>query len=192
MTNVAETDLENIVFSYQPSNLNIINDGHTIQVNYDEGSYIEVDGVRYDLLQFHFHAPSEHLIEGQPSDAELHLVHKSAGGITAVVGLFLLQGDVENAFLAPVFDNLPAEEGQVLIIDTQVNVAYILPMGKGTYRYGGSLTTPPCTEGVNWFLMTLPIEISVDQLAAFTAIVDANNRPVQPLNDRIVTEDTSH
>jgi carbonic anhydrase len=192
MAQFTETDLENIVFSYQLSNLNMVNNGHTIQVNYDEGSFIEVDGVRYDLLQFHFHAPSEHLIDSQPSDGELHLVHKSADGATAVVGLFLLQGEIENASLAPIFDNLPAEEGQVQTIDTQINAGFFLPMGKGTFRYGGSLTTPPCTEGVSWFLMTLPIEISVEQFAAFTAIIDANNRPVQPVNDRAVTEDTTH
>jgi carbonic anhydrase len=191
LAELTESDLANITFSYQPSELNIVNNGHTIQVNYDEGSYIEVDGLRYDLRQFHFHAPSEHLVKGQPNDAELHLVHQSADGATAVVGLFLLQGAVENVSLAPVFDNLPAEEGPAQTIDTQINADLFLPMGKATFRYSGSLTTPPCTEGVNWYLMTLPIEISAEQLAAFTGIIDGNNRPVQPLNDRIVTEDTT-
>jgi carbonic anhydrase len=187
---LTESDLVNITFSYQPSDLNIINNGHTIQVNYDEGSYMEVNGQRYDLLQFHFHAPSEHHVTGQPSDAELHLVHKSADGATAVVGLFLLKG-ITNTFLAPVFDNLPAEEGPAETIDAEVNADLFLPMGKATFRYSGSLTTPPCTEGVSWFLMTLPITISAEQLAAFTDIIDGNNRPVQPLNDRTVTEDTT-
>src|SRR4051794_39968661 len=91
-----EKDLANITFSYQPSKLNIVNNGHTIQVNYDEGSSIEVDGTRYDLVQFHFHAPSEHQIHGKPNDAEMHLVHKSADGATAVIALFLQQGEVEN------------------------------------------------------------------------------------------------
>jgi carbonic anhydrase len=186
-----EKDLANIAFSYQPSKLNILNNGHTIQVNYDEGSYIEVDGTRYDLVQFHFHAPSEHLIDGKPSDAEMHLVHKSADGATAVVGLFLQQGEVENVALAPVFDNLPPEEGPAETIDAEVNANLVFPMGKATYRYSGSLTTPPCTEGVSWFVMTLPVEISTEQLAAFTAIIDGNNRPVQPVNDRTVTEDTT-
>jgi carbonic anhydrase len=185
-----ESDLANITISYQPSTLNILNNGHTIQVNYDEGSYMEVDGQRYDLAQFHFHAPSEHNVDGQASDAELHMVHKSADGATAVVGLFLVQG-VENASLANVFDNLPAEEGPVETIDLQVNAAEFLPMGKATFRYNGSLTTPPCTEGISWFLMNSPVEISAEQLADFTAIIDGNNRPLQPLNDRTVTGDTT-
>ena len=107
ITHAAPSDIPNIVFSYSPSAVNIVNNGHTIQVNYDAGSYIEIDGVRYDLVQFHFHAPSEHTINGKRYPAELHLVHKSASGELAVVGVMFEKG-TENLALAPVWSHLPA------------------------------------------------------------------------------------
>lgn len=186
----APQDLANLAFHYQPSKVNILNNGHTVQVNYDPGSYIELDSVRYDLAQFHFHDPSEHTINGQPAAAELHLVHKSADGKTAVVGVLIKVGAENPAFKA-VWDNLPASSGPVQTVNAEVNAAAMLPAVQTTFRYTGSLTTPPCTEGVKWNVMVNTIELSQAQLDAFTKIIEGNNRPVQPLNGRPLVEDNT-
>ena len=183
-------DLANIAFDYKTSKLNILNNGHTVQVNYDPGSSIELDGTRYDLAQFHFHAPSEHSIAGKAADAELHLVHKSADGKLAVVGVLIEKG-AENPAFATVWQNLPAEAGEPQTLAGEVDAAAMLPAEQMTYRYDGSLTTPPCSEGVEWNVMTTPIQMSEAQLAAFTALFEGNNRPVQPLGDRALVEDSS-
>lgn len=186
----AQVDLANLVISYQPSALNILNNGHTIQVEYDPGSYLELDGKRYELKQFHFHAPSEHEIDGKAAAAELHLVNAAADGQLAVVGV-LLEAGAENSALQPVWEHLPATAGPVQTFASTVDAAALLPGEQTTYRYSGSLTTPPCTEGVSWLVMTTPLQLSADQLAAFTAIVGGNNRPVQPLADRALEEDVT-
>lgn len=185
-----EEDLANITFNYQPSKVNILNNGHTIQVNYDEGSSIDLDGMTYKLAQFHVHAPSEHSVEGKLADAELHLVHKSDDGKLAVVGVLINKG-AENAAFKDVWAHLPAEKADAMTVDGMVMAADMLPQVQTTYRYAGSLTTPPCSEGVAWNVMTTPIEMSEAQLAAFSAIVEANNRPVQPLGDRSLVEDST-
>ncbi|MCP4363297.1 MAG: carbonic anhydrase family protein [Chloroflexi bacterium] len=173
-----------IVFNYQPSALNILNNGHTIQANYDEGSSIEVDGKPYNLLQFHFHALSEHTINGNYSPMEMHLVHQSDDGNFAVVGVMLNNGG-ENAAYTPMFDNLPAQESEAETIGgVTVNADDLLPQDRGYYRYNGSFTTPPCTEGVSWFVMSTPVELSDAQISAFEQICNGNYRPVQPLNAR--------
>jgi carbonic anhydrase len=183
-------DLANIAFHYQPSKINILNNGHTVQVNYDAGSYIELDGARYDLAQFHFHAPSEHTINGKAAAAEVHLVHKSAGGQLAVVGTLIESGET-NPALAAVWDRLPAKEGPVQTFDAPFSADGLLPADRLTERYAGSLTTPPCSEDVRWNVMTTPIHVSAAQLAALTGIVGQNSRPVQPLYERTVVRDTS-
>jgi carbonic anhydrase len=186
----APEDLANITFNYQPSAINILNNGHTIQVTYDPGSFIELDGTRYDLDQFHFHAPAEHSVDSALAEAELHLVHKSADGELAVVGVLIEPGE-ENPAFQSVWANLPAEETAETTVEGEVNAADMLPAVQTTYRYSGSLTTPPCTEGVKWNVMTTPIEMSAAQLAAFTQIFEGNNRPVQALGERTLSEDTS-
>ena len=190
ISNPNPQDLANLVFHYQPSKINILNNGHTIQVNYDAGSYIELDGVRYDLLQFHFHSPSEHSINGELVEAELHLVHKNADGNLAVVGI-LINAGAENAAFKTTWDNLPSQAGPVQQVGAEVDAAAMLPVQQATYRYNGSLTTPPCSEGVKWNVMTEPIEMSETQLAAFTSIFEGNNRPTQPLDGRTLIEDTT-
>lgn len=170
--------------------INILNNSHTIQVNYDTGSYIEIDGVRYDLLQFHLHAPSEHSVNGILAEAELHLVHKNADGKLAVVGLLITAG-AENPAFTTTWANLPATTSPVQTVSGQVNAAEMLPASQETYRYDGSLTTPPCSEGVKWSVMVEPIEMSEAQLAAFTSIFDGNNRPVQSLAGRTLMEDNT-
>lgn len=187
----SEQDLSNISFHYQPSEVNILNNGHTAQVNYDAGSYIELDGVRYDVAQFHYHAPSEHALDGQLFAAELHIVHKNADGKLAVVGLLLQEG-AENAAFDPFLNNLPAEQSDVKDAGVKINAADLLPAVQTTFRYSGSLTTPPCTEGVSWLVMTTPVELSAAQLTALEELFGhPNNRPVQELNDRPLAEDST-
>jgi len=188
ITMLALQTLEDINFHYEPTALTILNNGHTIQVNYDDGSFVEFGGNRYALVQFHFHTPSEHSFAGQLAAKEMHLVHENAEGNLAVVGVMINEGK-KNAALAPVWEHLPAEEGQKQTFDVRVNVLDLLPAQHQTYRYSGSLTTPPCSENVTWFMMTNPIEMSISQLKAFKQIFQLNNRPVQPLNDREIVMD---
>ncbi len=183
-------DIPNIAFHYQPFALDIVNNGHTVQVNCAPGSYIELDNQRFDLVQFHFHAPSEHLIKGQHADAEMHLVHKSAEGRLAVVGVMLRKGDT-NAFLEPIFKAIPKPEQKATYASVMVNPASLLPTDPRSYRYDGSLTTPPGTEGVKWCLMTEPVTLSAAQLKTFQHFYHHNNRPPQALNGRVVLQDTS-
>ena len=184
---VAETATENpadISFNYQPTALNIFNNGHTIQVNYDPGSTITVGGKTYTLKQFHFHLPSEHTLASQPAAMEMHFVHQSDDNQLAVVGVMLESGS-ENSAYAPVFNNLPAQEGDPEAVSgVTINAGELLPQDRTYYRYNGSLTTPPCTEGVQPLVMTRPVQLSEAQIAAFKAIFPQNARPVQPFNDR--------
>jgi len=180
-----------IVFDYGPAPLNIVNNGHTVQVNYAPGSGITVSGRRYELLQFHFHAPSEHTIAGKSFAMEMHLVHKSKDGMLAVIGVLIERGGNHAAFdsLLAHLPNTPSEVQRIEHIT--IDADDLLPSARSTYRYDGSLTTPPCSEGVKWLVLTTPIELSEVQLTAFTAIVHANNRPVQPLNGRKLLVDVA-
>lgn len=191
IANSSEQDLTNISFHYQPSAVNILNNGHTAQVNYDPGSYIELDDTRYDIVQFHYHAPSEHTIDGESFPAELHIVHRSAEGNLAVVSILLQEG-TENAADQPFISNLPVEIAEPKDAGVKINAIDLLPSLQTTFRYTGSLTTPPCTEGVNWLLMTTPVALSAQQLTALDSLFETgNNRPVQPINDRTLMEDTT-
>lgn len=183
-------DLANLVFHYEPTPVEIVNNGHTVQVNYAPGSHLEVDGVRFELVQFHFHAPSEHTIAGRNAAAEMHLVHKSATGELAVVGV-LLEAGAYNQNFEPVWNHLPAAAGPAHKVGTTIDADDLLPGDPRTYRYSGSLTTPPGTEGVRWHLMVEPVQISKEQLAAFTRIHRGNNRPVQGLNQRKILLDST-
>lgn len=180
----APVNPDDVVYAYAESAVNIVNNGHAIQVNYDEGSTAEIDGVTYALQQFHFHSPSEHTVAGESAAMEMHLVHGDADGNSAVIGLLLVEG-AENPAFAPIWDNMPAEEGDPVTIEgVTINADDLLPEDRSYYHYMGSLTTPACTEGVNWHELVTPIELSADQIAAFRAIHDGTNRPIQPMNDR--------
>ncbi len=173
-----------IEFNYGKSKLSIVNNGHTIQVNYDAGSSATIRGKKYDLLQFHFHSPSEHMIDGKPADLVAHLVHKAEDGQLAVVGILFNKG-AENAALQTIWDKMPITKGEVF--DTaEIDVNAFLPEDKSYYHYVGSLTTPPCSENVNWNVMTNAIPESEAQANAFAAIFPLSVRPVQPLNAREV------
>ncbi|MGP1394295.1 MAG: carbonic anhydrase [Inquilinaceae bacterium] len=174
-----------IDFDYGLTPLRILHNGHTVQLNYEPGSGIEVNGDRFELLQLHFHTPSEHSVAGRRAAMEAHLVHKSESGELAVVGILIEAGD-ENLALQEMWNEMPREEGperaQPRIL---LNARDLLPRGQGYYRYMGSLTTPPCSEGVNWYVMAEPVEASPAQIAAFAEAVGENARPIQPINDRM-------
>ncbi len=192
LVNPISAKLSPITFNYQSTSLNVQNTGQTIQVAYPKGSWIEVDGTKYHLIEFHFHAPSEHTVAGEKSDMEMHLVHKSEDGTLAVIGLLIKSGDINTAFNL-FWAYLPPVSGEPKQIENiTLNASDLLPSKKHTYRYNGSLTTPPCTEGVKWFVLTTPIEMSEAQIAAFKAIFNGNNRPVQPLNGRELLTDTTN
>ena len=178
---------EPITFDYKGIAENIMHNGHTIQVNMGKGSTITVAGKSYELLQFHFHTPSEHSIDGKSADMVAHLVHKSADGQLGVVGVLMNKGATANPALAKLWSNLPAKTGDSVPLATaNFNVADLLPTKQGYYNYAGSLTTPPCTEGVNWMLLKTVVEVSAEQVAAFSTIVPKSARPVQPLSGRTI------
>lgn len=163
----------------------IVNNGHTIQVNTPGGSHLELDGSRYDLLQFHFHHESEHTVDGKQFPMEAHFVHKAAdGGGLAVIGVFLAEGP-ENAVLAPIWAAMPEAEGEAAD-DVTVDVKGLLPKSSAAFRYAGSLTTPPCSEVVAWTVMKQPVAASRGQIAAFAKLFPNNYRPTQPLNRRFI------
>ncbi len=172
-----------IRFHYRPSPLHVVNNGHTIQVNYAPGSYIEVDGKRYELLQFHFHSPSEHQVDGKPADMVAHLVHRAADGQLGVVGVLFHKGE-DNAELSRIWAHLPQHAGEQTRTMVRVNARNLLPARRTYYQYSGSLTTPPCSEGVNWMVMQDPVSVSAAQVAGFTRIFHKSVRPVQGLNGR--------
>lgn len=178
-------DLAHIRFDYKTVPLKIVNNGHTIQVNYAAGSKAMIDGDNYQLLQFHFHTPSEHNKKGASFPMEVHLVHRNAAGQLAVVGVLMKEGH-HNDFIQKIWDRMPAHEGEV-DVHADINAARLLPRERDFFRYAGSLTTPPCSEGVKWSVMAQPIEVSAAQIAQFRAIFPLNARPVQPLNGRPIS-----
>ncbi len=184
-----QEDVPDIMLSYNPSSLAVVNNGHTIQVNYDAGSSFQAGGVTYNLLQLHFHTPSEHYLDGAPYPMEMHFVHKADDGTLAVVGVMMKIGE-HNPVIEGVWQNAPIQAGGSKSIEgVKINAADLMPASMAYYKYDGSLTTPPCTEGVRWHVMKEPIEISEMQLKAFQALFPVNARPVQPLNDRVITGD---
>ena len=166
-----------------------INNGHTIQINYAGADTLTIASDQYALVQYHFHNPSEHTIKGKHFPMEMHLVHKSSSGKLAVVGVLIEEG-AHNAAFDPIWKNLPTRKGvETHYQAVTVDVDALLPKSRRSYRYDGSLTTPPCSEGVRWIVMTTPIQLAADQIRAFTAIIHDNNRPTQPLHNRSVITD---
>jgi carbonic anhydrase len=181
--NASSAGLSAIGFNYKTSKLDIVNNGHTIQANYDSGSSIDVEGKRFNLLQFHFHGPSEHTVDGEHAKMEMHLVHKAADGSLGVVSVMIDEGR-HNSNFDNVWNNLPLHAGDHKDVGVVMKAAQLLPDSKKYTTYSGSLTTPPCSEGVTWLVLNEPIEMSKKQIEAFGKIVEKNNRPVQPVNGR--------
>ncbi|MDR2797047.1 MAG: carbonic anhydrase family protein [Treponema sp.] len=176
------------VFAYQETQFEVENNGHTIElVPMAPDNYITIDSDSYVLQQFHFHSPSEHQIDGKPFVMELHLVHKSAQGNLAVLGIMITEG-AENEVFKETFAALPQEithEGSSKP-EVKINLADLFSGEQGMYRYEGSLTTPPCSEGVKWSIATQVIELSSAQIHAFNALYTGNKRPLQPRYERTV------
>lgn len=183
---IATNDKSLLAFDYKPFAGKIVNNGHTIQVNAAPGAGITIAGERYELAQFHFHHPSEHLLSGKTREMELHLVHKSASGAIAVVGVFITTG-AENAALKPLFAAMPAHAGPETPLDAPVDPSALLPTGR-FFRYMGSLTTPPCSESVTWTVYETAIEASAEQIKAFAKLFANNTRPAQKLHNRFLLE----
>lgn len=163
----------------------IVNNGHTIQLNFGEGSTLTVGKESYKLLQVHFHRPSEHLIGGKNFPMEAHFVHRHASGGLAVVGV-LMQTGRPNAAFGKVVATMPAQEGPAVKADAGFNPNGMLPHNLNYYRYPGSLTTPPCAEVVEWLLLTTPIQVAESDVAKFAKLYPMNARPVQKTNRRDV------
>lgn len=174
-----------INFTYQDTDAEVVNNGHTIQVNLKQAGKAAFAGPDYTPVQFHFHTPSEERINGRTYPMVAHIVHKDNQGKLAVVAVLFKQGKYNSAMKA-VFDNLPAKEGEVSKLDAPFNLDAMLPANRAYYKFTGSLTTPPCSEDVSWHVLRWPVELSVSQIAAFRKLYAMNARPVQPLNGRVV------
>ena len=173
-------------FAYQDVPLSIVHNGHTVQLNYAPGSSMSIEGQQYDLLQFHFHAPSAHTVDGKAFPMEAHFVHMDSHGGLAVIGVMIEEG-AANAALADAWAHLPAHEAvETTVSDVSVNAGAVLPPDGRYHHYKGSLTTPPCSEGVRWFVLSQPITMSAAQIQKFEAAAAPNARPVQPLNSRLM------
>jgi carbonic anhydrase len=172
-----------IAFNYKSSPLNVVNNGHTIQVNYAPGSTISIDGTEYALLQFHFHTPSEHKIAGKAAAMELHFVHRNAAGKLAVVGVMMNEGK-EHPLIAQVWKAIPPTGKTNTMSNSSIDASNVLPLSKSYYTYDGSLTTPPCSEGVKWHILAAPITVSSAQIREFAKLYPLNARPLQPKQTR--------
>ena len=177
-----QKDLPRVVFNYRPAKINLVYNGHTIEEE-EDGSHIRIEDKFFELKQFHFHAPSEHTINGSHADMEMHLVHKAEDGAVAVVAVMIKQG-TENMSFTSIWENLPTPEKSEVQVARTVDATDLIPGNHAYYRYRGSFTTPPCTEGVIWMVLMAPIELSLEQIDKFKSIINGNNRPVQHLNGR--------
>jgi len=187
LTGAMKAEIGGIRHDYKSIPLRIVNNGHTVQVNADPGSSCLIEDARYELLQFHFHHPSEHLLAGKRFDMECHFVHKAANGALAVTGVLIRPGTA-NAALKPVFDALPEKPGSEIRAAGAVDLGAVLPSSGGYFRYMGSLTTPPCSEGLTWTVYKQPIELSVAQIEKFAKLFANNARPVQRQNRRFLID----
>ncbi|MBC7573027.1 MAG: carbonic anhydrase family protein [Herminiimonas sp.] len=182
-----KVDLEQIAFDYKPSGFSIIDNGHTIQVNLGAGNHITVGNRMYELVQFHFHRPSEEKIDGRSYDMVAHLVHKDASGKLAVVAVLIERGAARK-LVQTVWNNLPLEKNETVTPAGALDMNGILPTRREYYTYMGSLTTPPCSEGVLWMVMKEPVAVSQDQLDIFARLYQMNARPIQLSSERLVKE----
>ncbi|HEX9959194.1 MAG TPA: carbonic anhydrase family protein [Fibrella sp.] len=184
-----KADLPNLSFAYKEFPIQIIDNGHTVQVNNNGNSSASYNGKTYNFKQFHFHYHSEHFIDGVAGDMELHLVHQEpTSGALLVVG-FLLKKGAASSFFESVLSNWPSKKETEVTTTTSINMASILPADKRYYSYVGSLTTPPCSQGVTFFILKAPLEVSSNQLDQFKSHYDHNARPIQLLNSRLIYED---
>lgn len=176
-----------VALNYKPVPLTVLNNGHTVQFNVANGGKLEAAGIDHELLQVHFHAPSEHTLGGKAFPAEAHFVHKAADGALAVVGVLIVEGE-EHRALAPLFAHLPEHRADPKThAGVTIDLAAVLPKSRELYRYMGSLTTPPCSEGVHWHVLKEPVALSKAQIERLSrAMGHTNARPVQQPFSRLV------
>jgi carbonic anhydrase len=188
LTRMVEGELPELTINYKTGGNEIVNNGHTIQVNYAPGSTMSVGKRSFELKQFHFHSPSENTIEGHSYPMEAHFVHADKDGNLAVIALMFKSGE-HNAELEKAWAQMPEKAEGKQVLSSSVDANILLPPDHDYYRFNGSLTTPPCTEGVNWFVMKFIDTASKEQLEKFSHVMHhANNRPVQPVNARVVIQ----
>ncbi|MGM0512081.1 MAG: carbonic anhydrase, partial [Pseudomonadota bacterium] len=183
-----ESQLKLAVLAFQPGKQQIVNNGHTIQVNVSEGNTLQLDNDTFTLQQFHFHAPSENEIDGKQFPLEAHFVYKDKDGALAVLALMFQPGKA-NPQLAQAWQQMPAAVDQTAVLNKPLDIKALLPKQFNFYRFSGSLTTPPCSEGVSWLVLDQPVSASAEQISQFHSVVHHNNnRPVQPLNGRVIVD----
>lgn len=188
LTGMIEGELPALEFHYKRGGHEVINNGHTIQINYAPGSHMAVGGKSYELKQIHFHSTSDNMIDGRSFPLETHFVHADKAGNLAVVAVMHEVGRA-NTELGKAWVQMPMKKGGKAALKNTIDAAALLPQNQQYYRYNGSLTTPPCTEGVSWFVMKSVDTASQEQVDKFMrAMLHANNRPVQPLNARIIVQ----
>ncbi len=185
--NGMKVELEQIGFDYHPAGFSVIDNGHTIQVNVSGGNYITILNQQYELLQFHFHRPSEERINGKSFEMVAHLVHKDAEGKLAVVAILIERGKAQ-ALIQTIWNNLPLEKNDVVNPSIVIDMNDLLPIRRDYFTFMGSLTTPPCSEGVLWMVMKEPIQATPAQLAFFSRLYPMNARPVQSASGRVIKE----
>ena len=179
---------KHIAFRYFVGGDNVVFNGHAVQVDYRPGSFVTIDGHTFELKQFHFHTPSENTLEGKSFPMEAHFVHVDRAGNIAVLALFFKEGE-RNAELDKILKALSRKTGEKKMLPRPANASALMPMDVDYYRYNGSLTTPPCTEGVVWVVFKKSVTASPDQIRAFYNMLGhPNNRPVQPINARLITQ----
>ena len=186
LTGFIEAELEPITFNYTGLVTELVNNGHTIQANYTAGSTMSVAGKTFELKQFHFHAPSENAIDGKQFPLEAHFVHQAEDGSLAVIGVLFEIGEA-NEGIEKLWAQMPAEVGAKAAMAARVRAGDLLPEERDYYRYNGSLTTPPCSEGVFWLMMKKTMTVSAEQVEKFAHTMHhPNNRPLQPIGARPV------
>lgn len=186
---VIKADLAEIAYDYAPFTMKIVDNGHTVQVHGTEESAITVEGKRYQFRQLHFHAPAEHTIDEKRYPLEMHLVHQEEGTDNLVVlGVLIEEADTANPFLEKIFTQVPEQKEEEVQTDVTLMLSDYIPPSQEHFTYIGSLTTPPCTVGVDWIIFKETIPASEGQINKFQQLYSNNARPLQPLNNRRVLE----
>ncbi|MFU2046950.1 carbonic anhydrase [Avibacterium gallinarum] len=182
------TSHNSVEYQYQPSSVSLANNGHTLQASLQSANnQLKIDDKTFTLQQFHFHTPSEHQFQGKHFPVEIHFVHKSETGELAVLAIMVKEGKT-NSVLEELLHN-PLNVNEKIALAQPLDITKLLPRSKGHYRLNGSLTTPPCSEGVNWVVLQQPISASSEQIRSLSHTLGNNNRPVQPINARIVVSE---
>ncbi|CAN5358382.1 hypothetical protein BH09PSE5_BH09PSE5_50590 [soil metagenome] len=182
-----QVELEPLRFEYKPSSFSVIDDGHTVQVNVAPGNFVSVMGRRFELVEFHFHRPAEEVVEGKRYDMVVHMLHRDEQGKLAMVAVLLDKGTPQQVVQA-VWNNLPLERGEAVPARVELDPMQLLPVDRNYFTYMGSLTMPPCTEGVLWMVLRQPVQVSEEQIDIFSRLYPMNARPLQEASGRLIKQ----